>query len=63
MAAVGYNFGLADGDSYQIIAALALAFSAVILLIADLDRAGEGALRVSQQPMIDLQRKLDAPAP
>jgi hypothetical protein len=63
MASVGYNFGLADGNSYQIIAALALAFSAVILLIADLDRAGEGALRVSQQPMIDLQRKLDAPAP
>ncbi len=63
MAAVGYNFGLADGNSYQIIAALALAFSAVILLIADLDRAGEGALRVSQQPMIDLQRKLDSPAP
>jgi hypothetical protein len=63
MAAVGYNFGLTDGNSYQIIAVLVLAFSAVILLIADLDRAGEGALRVSQQPMIELQRKLEAPAP
>ena len=63
MAAVGFQFGLYDRSAYQIVVPLALAFSAVILLIADLDRAGEGTLRVSQQPMIDLQRKLGSPTP
>ena len=41
--------------------ALALGFSAIMLLIADLDRPQEGLLKVSQQAMIDLQRTLSAP--
>lgn len=60
MAAVGYQFGLAGHDSRLIHIALAIAFSAVVWLIADLDRANEGALRVSQQPMLQLHQKLNA---
>jgi len=42
---------------------LAVAFSIVIGLIADLDRVYEGSLQVSQQPMIELDLKLRAAAP
>ena len=50
---------------HQIIATLVLvmAFSAVILLIADLDHSTEGLLTVSQQPLIDLQRQLNVTSP
>jgi len=33
-------------------------FSAVLYLVVDMDRAQEGLLRVSQQPLIDLQSVL-----
>ena len=42
---------------------LMLTFSAVIVLIADLDRPGEGLLRVSQQSMLDLQKSMRAMSP
>ena len=59
MIAVGYQFGLARRNNILIPLVLALAFSAVVLLIADLDRAGEGALRVSQEPLQKLQEALN----
>ena len=37
---------------------LAAAFSLVILMIADIDRPGEGLLRVSQQPLADVQQMM-----
>jgi hypothetical protein len=37
---------------------VAVTFSAVIALIADLDRPAEGALVVSQQPLIDVQQSM-----
>jgi len=41
----------------------ALGFAVVILLIADLDRAREGFMRMSQQPMVELlQSMTDTPA-
>ena len=40
---------------------LAIAFSAVIWLIADLDRPREGSLQVNQQVMIDLQQSMAVP--
>ncbi len=58
MAGVGYQFGLAGTRDFAISCCLALAFSIVIALIADLDRVYEGTLQVSQQPMIELDRKL-----
>jgi hypothetical protein len=39
--------------------ALAVSFSVVLLMIADLDRPQEGLVRVSQQAMTELQTKLD----
>lgn len=61
MAAVGYQFGLTGRSSLLLHFALALTFSVVVFLIADLDRATQGVIKVSQQPMLDLQRKLNAP--
>ena len=63
MAGVGYQFGLAGSRDVAISCCLALAFSIVIGLIADLDRGHEGTLQVSQQPMIELDRKLGASVP
>jgi len=58
---VGYQAGLTGKTSFNMGLVLALTFSAVILLIADLDRASEGSLRISQQPMYELQKKLQTP--
>jgi hypothetical protein len=63
MAGVGYQFGKAGSRDIAISLFLALAFSIVIGLIADLDRVTQGALQVSQQPMIELDRKLGRSAP
>ncbi len=63
MAGVGYQFGQTGSRDIAISLFLALAFSIVIGLIADLDRVTQGTLQVSQQPMIELDRKLGASAP
>ena len=42
---------------------LVLVFTAVMLLIADLDRLQRGIIQVSQQAMIDVVNKIGAPAP
>ena len=63
MAAMGYQFGLTGERSWAVTIFLALAFAAVILLIADLDRPQLGFVRVSQQAMIDLVNKIGAPTP
>jgi hypothetical protein len=63
MGAVGYQFGITGGRSLVISVLLALTFSAVIYLIADIDRSLGGAIRVSQLPMIELQKKIDAAVP
>ena len=61
LGSMGYQTGL-SGSSRSIAAvAVALAFSIVVWLVADLDRAREGMLRVSQQAMIDLQRSISGP--
>ena len=53
----------AGGHSWPVTILLALVSTAVILLIADLDRPQQGLLKVSQQPMIDFLNKIGAPAP
>ncbi|WP_444940471.1 hypothetical protein ACJJI3_18065 [Microbulbifer sp. ZKSA004] len=58
MLAIGYQLGISRGGSAQVVIALALTFSTVILLVADLDRANEGALLVDQSPMSDLNLQL-----
>lgn len=61
MVSVGYQFGVSGTKSRAVILLLALSFSAVIFLIADLDRIGAGVLRVSQQPVLELQKRLVSP--
>ena len=58
MVMMGYHSGLAHSRRSLAVIALILGFSAVLYLIADLDRPGEGTLRVSQQTMIDLRHSM-----
>ena len=59
LGTMGYHSGLAGAPrSYAIVA---VAFSAAIWLITDLDTAQEGSLRVSQQTMVDVRESMDAP--
>lgn len=61
MIAVGYEFGLSGVSNILISLILALAFSAFMVLIADLDRGVTGTLQVDQRPIIELQQKLNTP--
>lgn len=57
--AMGYQAGLTRARRSPAVVLIALSFSAVVWLVADLDRPGEGFLRVTQQPMIDLRNSMD----
>lgn len=57
-AAMGYHSGLTGTNRSFVIIAVAVTFSAVIGLIADLDRPQEGILKVSQQALVDLRRSM-----
>jgi len=58
MLAVGYQVGMSGTRRLRGTPLLAAAFSLVILMIADIDRPGEGLLRVSQQPLADVQQMM-----
>lgn len=58
LAAMGYHVGIAGANRSHALLAVALAFSAVMLVIADLDRPGQGLINVSQEPMLDLRATL-----
>ncbi len=55
---VGYTFGLNGRRQVFSMCVLALAITLVLALIIDLDRPRSGFIRVSQQPMMDLQHGL-----
>jgi tryptophan-rich sensory protein len=59
MVMMGYHAGLANSRRSIATIALVIAFSSVLYLIADLDRPGQGMLKVSQQAMIDLRKSLN----
>ena len=63
MLAVGYQVGMSGARRLRGAPVLALAFSLVILMIANLDRPGEGVLRVNQQPLLDVQHSLAGDSP
>jgi len=63
MAAMGYEFGQASTRNWAITVLLAIVFTTVILLIADLDRPQAGLLQVSQQPLLDVLSKIGTPMP
>jgi hypothetical protein len=55
MMAMGYHTGLSGSQRSLATIFQALAFSAVLILIADLDRPQEGLLEVSQEALVDVQ--------
>lgn len=57
IGSLGYYFGISKLHLTGIAFILVLTFSAVLLLIADLDRPEEGYFRVSQEPLTDLIEK------
>jgi hypothetical protein len=57
---VGYNAGLTRRRSPVTAVVLIAVLGAVITLVVDLDRGRDGFLRVSQQPLIDLQEEIGA---
>ena len=63
MAEVGYHSGLAGKRRPLAIPAVALVFAGVMLLIADLDRPGEGLIRINQQAMGELREMMDISEP
>jgi hypothetical protein len=58
LTAVGYHSGVAGTSRSPVMLAVAIAFSAVIMVIADLDQPGKGFINVSQKPMVDLHEML-----
>jgi hypothetical protein len=60
---VGYAIGMAGRRQVFSVLLLVLAITAVLAVLIDLDRPGEGFIRVSQQPMIDLQKDLQSSKP
>ena len=58
MAGVGYQAGLTKSRRSLATVVLVMTFSAIMLLVADLDRPREGLLTESQQAMIDLQNTM-----
>jgi hypothetical protein len=55
---VGYSFGLKGFRQLFSIWTLSFAITLVFMVIIDLDRPVNGLIRVSQQPMLDLQKEL-----
>ncbi|MCX6627612.1 MAG: hypothetical protein NTW28_08285 [Candidatus Solibacter sp.] len=60
MLMMGTQIGLSGARNVAMEMALALSFSIVLFLVADLDRPQEGVINVSQQAMIELQAKLNS---
>jgi hypothetical protein len=58
MVGLGYQTGIAGSRRSLAQPILAVSFALVITLIADLDRPTGGIARVTQQPLIDLQRSI-----
>ncbi len=61
MAGVGYHEGISKSRRSLAILVLVLTFSAIMMLVADLDRPREGFLTVNQLAMIDLQKMMSEP--
>jgi hypothetical protein len=56
---LGYGFGLIGRRHIFSTLMLALSISSVLTVIIDLDRPWQGYIKVSQQPMIDLQKQME----
>jgi len=61
LMAVGYGAGLAGNRNSIPAVMLVLAFSAIIVLIMDLERPRQQLFRVDQEPMHDVLRRMETP--
>lgn len=59
MMGIGYHTGIAGSKRSMATLILALSFALVIAMIGSLDRPG-GFIKITQQPLIDLQRSITA---
>jgi hypothetical protein len=60
MMVVGFQFGQSKNHQWLVSVLLAVAFSFIIVLIADLDRSTEGTIVLDQTPVIEFQKKIEA---
>ncbi len=63
LASMGYHGGVAGTNRSPVTIAVAIAFSVVIMMIADFDRPGEGFIDVNEQAMIDTRNFVNASKP
>ena len=63
MLAIGYQVGMSGTRRMHGMLLLVAAFSLVIVMIADMDRPGEGRFQASQQPLVDVQQMMLEDAP
>lgn len=59
---LGYSAGLSRRRSLLSAVVLIIALGTVTALVIDLDRPQDGILRISQQPLLDVQRMIGDPA-
>ena len=57
---MGYGAGLAESRTTVPSVMLILTFSAIIVLIVDLERPRQSLFEVSQQPMADVARRIQS---
>jgi len=57
---VGYSIGLVGRRNLFSVALLSIAITVTLVVIIDLDRARQGLIVVTQQPLIDLQQQLSS---
>jgi hypothetical protein len=62
MIGVGFQFGIVGRHSVLVEILLAISFSLIFTLIADLDKSSTGLLKVCQKPMLELQAQLSRSA-
>ena len=60
MTVVGYQTAIAESARSMIQPVLAVSFALVVALIASLDRPASGAIRITQQPLVELQEAMKA---
>ena len=63
LTAMGYGAGLSDSRTTVPSVMLILTFSAIIVLIVDLERPRQQLFEVSQQPMADVARRIQSLQP
>ena len=60
MLMLGYQFGISGKKNYRLAIFISIIFASVMFLILALDRPETGIMRLNQQPVITLQKQLNA---